>query len=637
MAVTITDNRTQVDGADATTGWSSPVAGKSVSNFTADPAPVELAGCNGIVTSNEIAELLFTLTSADLTGLLVYVWALGKGIMDTKVNGGIQLLIGDGTDTIGYDNAGSDVAVFRHSAGEVDWQCLLLDTGNLPSGFTVARGVEANLTLTAITELGAQFQTTVKAVGGVENTFVDQIRYGNGGIDILGGTSGDRGTFLEVATEDRDTTSTKAYGILRELGTGLYSCQGRMDFGETGTATHYFKDINFTVNWEDRSVVSGRYGVTLQSNATGVGSFELGEINGTENGKNGGSLIMPASSGAAFDASDATLDFCQMYDATLKNWTGLITFSDDATNGVNHDVFDCTFDTCGTVDPGRVDMKNTNFVNSPAAVTTGALRLNDALNTSLKNLDFISSGTGHAIHVIPVGAGPFSFTFTGYTYSGYGAAETNDATLLVDSASDADITITLSGGEVPTVDEAAGYTGTFTLVTSSVTTTINVDDNTGADLANVRVLVRAAAGGPEPHDVTVTITRSGTVATVTHTTHGFTSGDKVQIKGITDKTEDNNGTHAATVTGANTYTYVTTDSGSTSYTGTILATAVFIDGLTSGAGVISDSRPLASDQPIDGFARKSSATPRFKTFPLAGNTIDSVDGLVLTLRMILDE
>jgi len=179
--------------------------------------------------------------------------------------------------------------------------------------------------------------------------------------------------------------------------------------------------------------------------------------------------------------------------------------------------------------------------------------------------------------------------------------------------------------------------GTFSIVAGSVTTSIHVDDNTGTALASARVLVRAAAGGPEPHDASVTITRSGTVATVAHTTHGFSVGDKVQIKGITDKTEDNIIHTIATVPGANSYTYTTTDSGSTSYTGTILATAVYIDGVTNGSGDISDSRVFASNQPIDGYIRKSSASPRFKSFNLAGNTINSSTGLTINVRMVLDE
>lgn len=636
MTVTITDNRTVVDKFDAVTNISSPVAGESLTVFTADPAPVELSGCIGIAVSIETSEIVATITAVDQSaGILIYIWVLANGSMDTTANGGIQAVLGDGTDTIGYHLAGSDGAGFRHEDGPVGWQCLLLDTANLPATFTAVRGSEASLTLTAISEYGAQYKTLSKALGGASNCFTDVIRYGNGGITIGGGTTGARGTFAEVASDDRAATSGKAYGVFRELGTGLYGSQSFLEFGNTGTAAHFFEDTDFVVNWEERGQASGRYGLRIVANSTGQGLFILGKISGTENGTNGGALIMPASSGADFDATDTDHDEVKLYDTALKNFTGSVDFSADATLGITHDVFDCLFDTCGTINPGRVDMKNCSVVNSSA---TEAMILTDSLNTLLKNLNFTSDGTGHAIHVIPVGAGPFSYTFTGFTYTGYAVSNgsTGNETLLIDSASDADITVTLSGGDVPTIMEAAGYTGTFTLVTASVTTTVNVADNTGTDLENARVLVRAAAGGPEPHNATITVTRSGTTATVTHTTHGFTSADKVQVKGITDKTEDNK-IQTVTVTGASTYTYTTTDSGSTSYTGTILATAVFIDGLTNVSGTISDTRSFASDQPVDGFIRKSTVSPRFKSFSVAGNTIGSVSGLTITVRMILDE
>ena len=68
----------------------------------------------------------------------------------------------------------------------------------------------------------------------------------------------------------------------------------------------------------------------------------------------------------------------------------------------------------------------------------------------------------------------------------------------------------------------------------------------------------------------VTITRSGTTATVSSTAHGLSVGDTVRIAGITDKTEDN-GDQVITAVLTNSYDYTTTNSGSTSYTGTITA------------------------------------------------------------------
>lgn len=479
MTLAVQDGRTEADQADSTTGWSSPVAGETINLFTSAPAPVEDSGCLGIAVSTETSEILFTFTAANLTGTLIYVWILANGTMDIAANGGIAMVIGDGTNTIAYEVAGSDVAVFRHSDGPVGWQCLLIDTANLPAGFRAVRGSEASLDFTNITELGAEFVTLSKALGGASNCFIDIIRYGNAGITIDGGTSGARGTWAELATEDRSNTSQKAFGAFRELLPGTYGCQAPLVFGENGVAAHFFSDINFVVTWEDRNVASARYGLSLLANTTGIGSFRLGAIDGTENGLNGGQLIMPANSGAPFDVSDADFDEILLYATTLKNWTGLVTFSNDATNGVNHDVFDCAFDTCGKINPGRVDMKNCSIVNSAAAE---AMELTSVLNTLIGKLSFISDGTGHAIRLRPTGAGPFTFELRGHSYSGYSSVDgsTGNEVILVDPVtSSADVTINVAAsGETPTIMEAAGYTGTVTVNNNKTTTFDKMKDNT---------------------------------------------------------------------------------------------------------------------------------------------------------------
>lgn len=114
------------------------------------------------------------------------------------------------------------------------------------------------------------------------------------------------------------------------------------------------------------------------------------------------------------------------------------------------------------------------------------------------------------------------------------------------------------------------------------------------------------------------------------------TGDKVVIKGITDKIEDNAGTHTITVTGAGTYTYATDDSGSTNYQGSITSTWVAIDDTTDGSGNASRTKAYSSNQPVNGWIRKSSSSPRWKTFRVSG-TIDNVAGLTINVQMVRDE
>lgn len=69
---------------------------------------------------------------------------------------------------------------------------------------------------------------------------------------------------------------------------------------------------------------------------------------------------------------------------------------------------------------------------------------------------------------------------------------------------------------------------------------------------------------------TVTITRSGGTASVSHTAHGFATGQRVLIAGA--QQGPYNGIHQITVTGLNDYTYSVTGTPATPATGTITAT-----------------------------------------------------------------
>lgn len=68
----------------------------------------------------------------------------------------------------------------------------------------------------------------------------------------------------------------------------------------------------------------------------------------------------------------------------------------------------------------------------------------------------------------------------------------------------------------------------------------------------------------------VTIASSTTTATVTHNSHGLSTGNSVTIAGADEA--EYNGTFTITVTNANTYTYTIVDDGNTAATGTVTST-----------------------------------------------------------------
>lgn len=637
MAVTITDTRTLVDHADAVGSWVSPVGGESITLFTTDPAPVEATGCLGIAVSIETSDILFPITAVDLTDTLVYVWVLANGTMETLVNGGVAVILRDATpDEIGYHIAGSDVAGFRHSDGPVGWQCVVIDTSTLPSNTTALAGTLVGLDVTVINGIGAMFKTLSKALGGASNCFVDTIRFGNDGLVIAGGTTGARGTFDEIATEDRSTTSGTAYGICRELGAGVFGLQGPLTFGlASASANHWFQDTDVTVVFEDRGIGTDKYFFNLAANATDAGHFQLGLAAGTNSGSNGCNIIVPAGVGATMDFSDADFDDVLLYDSDFIGFSNGVTFSSDPTNAPGHEVFACAFTLCGQIDPGQVNIKNCSVVISAAAEAM----LLDGTNTLLSGLSFSSDGTGHAIRFRPTGAGPFSYTLSDFSYDSYAASDGstgNEAILIDPVTSSADITLTKSGGDTPSIMLAAGYTGTFTLVTSSVTTTITVLDVTdGSAIQGVRVLVTASdSTGPLPFEDPVTITRSGPTATVSHSAHGLATGQKTIIEDA-DQAEYN-GIQTITVVDADSYSYTVSGTPATPATGTIISTGAIIDGLTDVAGKISDTRSLSANQPVTGQARKMTSSPVYKDGPITG-TIDNSAGLPVTVQLIPDE
>jgi hypothetical protein len=89
----------------------------------------------------------------------------------------------------------------------------------------------------------------------------------------------------------------------------------------------------------------------------------------------------------------------------------------------------------------------------------------------------------------------------------------------------------------------------------------------------------------------------------------------------------NNGVHSITVTGVNTYTYTMGSApGDGAVGGTITSTFVFIYGISNATtGVISYTRSIPAGQSVNGWARRGSTAPYYKTGPVAGTVSSSVD------------
>lgn len=177
-------------------------------------------------------------------------------------------------------------------------------------------------------------------------------------------------------------------------------------------------------------------------------------------------------------------------------------------------------------------------------------------------------------------------------------------------------------------------TGGTISVVNEVEVNAKVQDFDGTNIQSARVLLLADTGGDLPYEDSVTITRSGSTATVSHSSHGLRTGQKVLISGASQN--EYNGIKSITVTASSAYTYTVSGTPTTPATGTIIATSVLIDDVTDSNGEVNTSdHRYTSDQPVVGYARKGTSSPYFKQSDFAG-TIPS-GGLTANMFMISDE
>lgn len=544
------------------------------------------------------------------------------GTRDTLANGGYGIIAADdlATDSFGTWFVGPQ------ANSQAGWEYFVI---NPAADFDAVTAGTASWTLTGnpaqlsgVDGIGVRWKITNTVMGASDNAFVQ-----SGSIGVGYRITGTDAVFSEFSTYE----ATNRYGALEtKSGTLFPLCKLRIGQASGAAGNVTFDDSGFNVTWQGQTLSDGT------TKATAAGFYGLFADQGT------GTTTITLDSGSLSAASPETfdLDLSGVNSVTITNVSvdraRLITLD----SAVNWD--GGTIKNSGQIDASAAILTNCNIFTSTVAANDSAVLWDDTTDPD-GNLDgcAFSKGTNDH-HAIEFSANiPSSITLRNCDFTGFSAAQNNNASIFHFKDTTGSITLNLIGctSDVSFTNSYRTDGATITIVESPVTVSVHVDDNTGTELQNARVYMEAADNtGPLPFEETVTsITRSGTTATVTHTSHGLQTNDYVNLSGITDKTEDNWGAHQVTVTGVNTYTYTTTDSGSTSYTGTILATGAIINGLTDVNGDISRSRTFSSNQNVRGNVRKSSSSPRFKTFPLAGNTVNSSTGLSVNIRLILDE
>ena len=582
---------------------------------------IQGAGCWDKAASNAERAIAINKTPGAGTvaaGVHIFQWGLvgTPGVTDTLALRGVYVLAGtstsdftqfhvEGSDTFGAQGRVGKCYPFRYNTtantGSSPYRTLQGTPGATPTYFGY----------------GLKTVSTVKS----SNFGMDAVRYGTGAyltageLIAAGDASDDPCTFVDFNTQN-DALANR-WGILTSIGGTNYELQGRFVIGQDNTKTATlcrFKDSDINISIVDTVHTETDFTQIIIDHAST--RAELININITALGTNNkGSVIVNSANPTVLITGGTWQDI----DATLFR-------SNTTVSGL-------TSRNTGIVTQNGATISDTVFAGTTA--THHVLSDNPSL---IEDCTFISNGTGHAVRCDTVG----TYDWTGNVDSGYSGTPGSNPTPSSGTANDMFynnsgglITLNVAGGATtPSVRNGAG--ATTVVVAGSVTVTANAALKDGTAVESARVYLRASNGtGPFPYLDSVTITRSGTTATVAHTAHGMDSGDKVTLLGITDKIEDR-GIHTITVTGANAYTYTTTDSGSTSYTGTIRSTFVALSGVTDVTGALSVSRVYPSNQPVTGWTRKSSGSPFLQEGVLVG-TINSSTGFNGTAVMITDE
>lgn len=610
MALTVTKQTTQIISCDSITGWTS----ETISSPGAD-ADFKIEGVASISSDVDVE-----------TGYLVYTWATNQnfstlnvwwyflgllgGFLDTWVNGGLRIKFEDSSaNTSEWYVGGKDT----YSGG---WKRFVVYTGSTPDY------VSGTVVWTAIRKVKFGFKALTKSKL-ADNVFIDDVRTGSvtQGIKVTGGSLGSEGDFDEVVSGDE----TAIAGVIRKAGS--YFINGAVQFGDTATNSIFFADNSQVIYTEDtyrtyttgnrgsvESLVSAsHYKVTIINYATGTCNFELGTKSGSRGVQGCTFISQDAGSGIDFIATDGDIDVLKLYGCKFQGADSIALPSTTA----NREVIDFVAESCGEILADTCKLQYFTIITPK----TKGVRMSGTTHN-------ISDGTiidpPNGVNIPNTG----TYTFDNLVFSGTNGTTKYD----VENSSSGLVTINATNGSNPSYVNNSGG-GATTTINNAVNLKVTVKDSSGTGITGVRVLMEADSGGSAPHEVTVTITRVTTTATVSHTAHGLATGQYVIIRKADQ--QEYNGVFTITKIDANSYSFTVSGTPVTPATGTIKATQAFMSELSVAGGVAEESFNFGAAQPYTGVARKSSGTPFYRDSSFSG-TIGS-GGLDIPVQLELDE
>lgn len=359
----------------------------------------------------------------------IYIWAafLAAGSAFTIANGGLQIMLGDGTNRSFWNVAGSDT----YSGGFQKWAVNTNITESENDGTSVDIG--------NVTEIGF-----VTDVGGTttrfDNFVVDAMEVGKG-LTFQGTTASDA-LFSESQVIDEAT----AIGILSEEN-GIIFSQGSLEF--SGTAqTSIAETLVFT------DTLGGAY--TYECDITGT----IVMTNSIINGSGAVDFNFDTSGATAFTMTGGSLGgFNILTTASGQTISGAV-FQSGGASTIANAVESSSFNQCGQITLTG-SLSKCVVDKSTASTAIVVVDLDKIVGGSIT-----SNGTGHAVELTTAVDGSWTTETSGYdagatgepiTTTEVGVDATGDETILITAASGT-VNIAVSGVTTPSVAIANGST-----------------------------------------------------------------------------------------------------------------------------------------------------------------------------------
>lgn len=410
-----------------------------------------------------------------------------------------------------------------------------------------------------------------------DNLILDACDVGTG-LTITGTTTGDT-LFSEIITDEE----ANRYGICRALNDDATAIEllGSLVIGDAASSST-LTDVDskiFAANPKyyagavTTSIPLDSFGVNLVGGAS-ANEVSFGEPVGATGGRNGLSFVGNSTYNVGFDFSDGNVNTGNFYGCSFENLNGTLSFDSASHNFKGNSISSCA----------GFSFVTGSTISECAFVASGQITLagNAAMNSCVITNSIATSAVS-TNNLDNLTANTFTSGGTGHAVN-LGSIAASDTMNWNNTDSGYASTDGSTGNETILVNVASGQTLTVNVGSGYSTPTVK---NDGAGTVSV------VAG-----QVTTTIT----------------------VKDVNTQ---------SAIQGAR--VYLKADAGGPLSEGTVI-----INALTDSNGQVSDTRSLASNQPVVGYARKASASPLYKNAAITG-TINNGSGLLVTTLMIPDE